>query len=152
MSLSETLTQKTHQQFIKTISDQHYAMPGVVIAASATQAVALGEACMQISFDNQVDRLDWQDVNARIERMVHIKESLLAWVDQNADVAAKHGNLVDAGQQPPNARVFFEGPAELARLSLLAVNTLTEFHPLAFQQLQENIWITVELLHGCARA
>ena len=53
--------EKTVTQFIAEISDQHNPMTGAVIALVAAQAAALGEACMQISLDNQVDKLNWQE-------------------------------------------------------------------------------------------
>ncbi len=51
-------TEETVRQFIEKVSDQQHSMVGAVIAASAAQVAALGEACMQISLDNQVDKLD----------------------------------------------------------------------------------------------
>ncbi len=73
--MEQLITGQTVRQFIAKVSDQHHAMTGAVIAVSAAQAAALGEACMQISLDNQVDKLNWRDVTARIEQMLSLKKA-----------------------------------------------------------------------------
>lgn len=148
------ITEKTVRQFVNDISDEQYVMPGTVIAASAAQAVALGEACMQISLDNQVDKLDWQDIMSRIEQMVHIKNMLIEWSDQEANASAKfhafvpegNGHLRQVTQTPP------ESPVEMARLSLQAIQMLKDFRPLAFRDVSASLDIAVYLLAGTARA
>ena len=42
--MSVQITDKTTRQFVAEVSDAHHAMAGAVIAASAGQATALGEA------------------------------------------------------------------------------------------------------------
>ena len=99
--MSLQTSDKTIRQFITEVSDAQYAMAGAVIAAGAAQAAALGEACMQLSLDNQVDKLDWASVSARIEQMVHLKNTLLEWCNQDAKTMAERADpaaLIDEAE------------------------------------------------------
>jgi formiminotetrahydrofolate cyclodeaminase len=146
------LTERTIRDFIKIVSDEHYLLPGAVIAASAAQATALGEACMQISLENQVDTLDWQDVTARIQQMVHIKNTLFVWIDQDALALVEYNTAISDGSKPGSRKVLAEGPLEMTRLILAATKLLREFQPLAFQKLKEKSMVAVYLLIGAAQA
>ncbi len=150
--MSLKLTEKSVRQFVDTISDQHHAMAGAVIAAAGAQAVALGEACMQISLDNQVDKLDWHDVTARIEQMVHLKQSLLEWCDQDGSAITQFVARREAGESLTGERLLCESPAEIGRLCLEAANTLEEFRPLVFERVQDDLEMTINLLAGAARS
>ncbi len=97
--MSPRITEKTIRQFMAEVGDAHHAMAGAVIAASAAQAAALGEACLQISLDNQVDKLDWTRVSARIEQMAHIKETLVEWCDEDAVAISEHAALRETENQ-----------------------------------------------------
>lgn len=145
------LTDKTIRQFIEEVSDQHYALAGAVIAASAAQAAALGEACMQISLDNQVDSLDWQDVTARIEQMLHLKNMLIEWCDQDTNAVAEYISLREAGVELSGWRVMCESPAEISRLSFEGLNLLQEFRPLVFGRVQGDLELAIRLLAGTAQ-
>jgi formiminotetrahydrofolate cyclodeaminase len=127
-------------------------MAGAVIAASGAQAAALGEACMQISLDNQVDKLDWHDVTTRIEQMIHIKNSLLEWGDQDAKIIADFVVLRESGQGLSGQQGLCESPAEISRLCIEAAILLQEFRPLVFEQVQDDLELAHTLLVGVARA
>lgn len=146
------ITERTVRDFIKIVSDEHYLLPGAVIAASAAQATALGEACMQISLENQVDILNWPDVTARIQQMVHIKNTLLEWADQDALTLVDYNSDMSNGAKSTNRKVLAEGPLEMTRLILSATRLLQEFQPLAFQKLKEKSMVAVYLLMGAAQA
>lgn len=146
------LTEKSIRQFIEEVSDQHHAMAGAVIAASAAQATALGEACLQISLDNQVDKLDWHDVSSRVEQMVHIKNTLIEWCDQDATAIAEYVALREAGQELQGQRLLCESPAEISRLCVEAASVLQNFRPLVFQQVQDDLEMAMSLLAGAAQA
>ncbi len=146
------LTEKSLRQFIEEVSDQHHAMTGAVIAASAAQAAALGEACMQISLDNQVDKLDWHDVTARIEQMLHIKNTLIEWCDQEANATAEYTALEEAGVELSGWRILCDSPAEISRLSIEAVKVLQNFRPLVSEGVQDDLELAITLLVGTARA
>ena len=143
------LTEKTVRQFVEAISDQHYAMTETVIAASAAQAAALGEACMQISLDNQVDRLDWQDVTARIEQMAHIKDTLLEWCNQ--EISSK-SYMQETGVESINQQELCDYSAEIGRFSVEAATMLQEFRPLVFEPLSSDLEMAINLLAGVAQA
>lgn len=150
--MDQRMTEKTIRQFIEYVSDQHYAMSGAVIAASAAQAAALGEACMQISLDNQVDKLDWQDVTARIEQMVHIKNTLTEWCDLDADAIAKYNALgVVNDEIRGQQQLLFESSTEVSRLSIEAALLLQDFRPLVFVGEQDDLELAINLLAGTAR-
>lgn len=147
--MSGMLTDKTLRQFVTQVGDEHYVMTANVIAASAAQAVALGEACLQISLDYQVDTLDWHEVSTRIGQMGHIKETLLEWSNQeiHLPLAAEAGN---AGAV--NHRGLFDYLLEVGNLSIGAVKLLQEFRPLVYAQVADDLEITRKLLLGLAQA
>jgi formiminotetrahydrofolate cyclodeaminase len=146
------LTEKPIRQFIGEVSDQRHAMAGAVIAAGAAQATALGEACMQISLDHQVDKLDWQDVTSRIEQMVHIKNTLIEWCDQDASAIAEYVALRDIGEGLSGQRILCDSPAEISRLCIEAATVLQNFRPLVIEQVQDDLEIAISLLAGTAQA
>lgn len=146
------LTEKSVRQFIEEVSDQHHAMAGAVIAVSAAHATALGEACMQISLDHQVDKLDWQVVTSRIEQMVHLKNTFIAWCDHDAAAIAEYVALREAGQTLQGQRLLCESPAEMSRLSIEAARILQNFRPLVIEQVQDDLEMALSLLAGAARA
>ena len=151
MVVQEQVTEKTVRQFVATVSDQLHAMAGAVIAASAAQAAALGEACMQISLDNQVDKLDWGDVTGRIAQMAHIKNTLLEWCDQDATAIAEFVALRDAGDELKGQQLLCDAPAEISRLSIEAATLLQNFRPLAIEKVQDDLEMAVNLLAGTAQ-
>lgn len=147
----DLVTAKTIRQFVEEVSDQHHAMAGAVIAVSAAQAAALGEACMQLSLENQLDKLDWQDATARIEQMAHIKNTLLEWCDQDAAAIATYVALREAGEGVRGQQLLCGSPAEISRLSIEAATLLQDFRPLVFEQVRDDLEIAVNLLAGTAR-
>lgn len=149
--MQELVTEKTIRQFIAEVSDQHHAMAGAVIAVSAAQAAALAEACMQISLDNQVDKLNWQEVTARIEQMVHLKTRLLEQCDRDAEAIAEYVALREAGAPLTGQRRLCESPAEIGRLAIEAAMLLQDFRPLVFERVQDDLEMTLNLLASAAR-
>ena len=150
--MSPRITEKTIRQFMAEVGDAHHAMAGAVIAASAAQAAALGEACLQISLDNQVDKLDWTSVSARIEQMAHIKETLVEWCDEDAVAISGHVALRETENQSSGEQLLCESPAEISRLAIEAARLLQEFRPLVFGQVQDDLEMAISLLTGSGRA
>ena len=146
------IIEDTIRQNISNISDQHYAMTGAVIAVSAAQAAALGEACMQISLDNQVDTLNWQDVTSRIEQMARLKDNLLEWSNQDGKAISERIALREFTSDIGSQRFWFESAAEISRLALDAVRLLQDFRPLVFKDVQDDLEITINLLLGMAES
>ena len=141
--------EKTIRQTIAEISDQHNPMTGAVIALVAAQAAALGEACMQISLDNQVDKLDWQDVTARIEQMAHIKNTLLEWCNQ--EITSK-SYIQGTGVEAANQQELCDYSAEIGRFSVEAATMLQDFRSLVFEPLSNDLEMAINLLAGVAQA
>jgi hypothetical protein len=149
--MSGILTDKTVRQFVTQIGDEHYLMTASVIAASAAQAAALGEACLQLSLDYQVDTLDWPEVSTRIGQMAHLKETLLEWCNQ--DIHLPLPLAPEAGNGSAiNHRGLFDYLLEVGGLSVQAVKLLQEFRPLAYVQVADDLEITMNLLIGQAQA
>ena len=144
------VTGKTIRQFIDEVSDQFYPMTGVVIAAMAAQAAALAETCMQISLDNQIDKLDWPDVTGRIEHMAHIKTTLLEWCNQHAEQMADFMSRTDYQAEPRH--ILCDHSAEIGQLSIKAATMLEAFRPLVFEQVSDDLETTINLLMMTARA
>ena len=145
------ITEKTIQQFVEEVSDQHHAMAGAVIAASGAQAAALGEACMQISLDHQVDILDWQDVTARIEQMAGLKSSLIEWCNQDGAAITEYATLPESNNNLEKQRSLCDSPAAISRLSISAVKLLEDFRPLVLERVQDDLEMSIVLLTNTAR-
>ena len=150
--MKSATTEQTIRQFVSEVTDQHYIMTGAVMAGSAAQAAALGETCMQISLDNQVDKLNWQDVTSRIEEMARLKDNLLEWCDQNAQTIIERTALREAGGDSGSQRFWCESAAEISRLSIEAATLLQDFRPLAFENVRDDLEITINLLTCTGRA
>jgi formiminotetrahydrofolate cyclodeaminase len=144
--------ERTIRQFISEVSDQHHAMTGAVIAISAVQAAALGETCMQVSLDNQVDRLNWQDVTSRIEQMARLRDNLFGWYEQGTKAITERIALRESDVQLSSQRFWCEGSAEIGRLSIEAATLLQDFRPLVFENVRDDLEITINLLASTARA
>ncbi|MCB0193707.1 MAG: cyclodeaminase/cyclohydrolase family protein [Anaerolineae bacterium] len=142
------LIDKTVRQYVDGISDQYYPMTGSVIAVMAAQAAALAEACVQISLDNQVDKLDWQDVTTRIEQLAHIKSTLLEW--SNQDISTGRTDNPPAADNG-NQNALFDYAVEIAKLSLEAAEKLQDFRPMTYASLKDDLEIAVYLLTSTAQ-
>jgi formiminotetrahydrofolate cyclodeaminase len=149
--MSSNITEKTFRQIINDISDQYYPMTGAVIAAMATQAAALSEACMQISLDNQVDKLDWQEVTGQIGQMAHIKETLLVWCDQHTNQMSEHMPKVNHSLEPKSRQLLCDHLAEISSLSIQAAKILQDFRPLAFEKINDDLEMGLNLLTMTAK-
>jgi len=146
------LTDKSVRDFVREVSDQHYPLSSTVLANSAAQATALGEACMQISLEHQIDTLSWQEVAVFIEQMVDIKNTLLDWADQEVVIIASHAISVPQQSEPNNLHALTDAPAEIARLSLEAIKNLQNFRPMAYHYLEEQLEVAIHLLTGTTQA
>jgi hypothetical protein len=148
--MSSNISEKTFRQIINDISNQYYPMTGAVIATMATQAAALAEACMQISLDNQVDKLNWQEATAQIGQMAHIKETLLEWCNQHTNQMTKHMIQFNHNLEP-KSRLLPDHLAEISSLSIQAAKILQDFRPLAFEQVNDDIEMALNLLTMTAK-
>ncbi len=146
------VNEKVIADLVKDVSDQHYVMSGTITAITAAQATALGEACMQISLENQLDTLNWSDVTARIEHMGNVKKSLLEWSEQDMKAMATYNQSLVNNVMPIGRQTLAESAAEIARLSLVAVEMLQDFQHMAYNDMREKLMVAVHLLLGSAQA
>jgi hypothetical protein len=142
--MNPQIAERTLRQFVNEVSDQYYTMTGTVLAAIATQTAALAEACMQISLDKQVDKLDWPDVTTRIEQMAHIKDTLLEWCNQHTTQMT--GYMASAGYSSEPQQLLCDHAAEIGFLSVQAATVLQDFRPLVFEQVNDDLEMTLNLL------
>ena len=145
------VTEMTIRQFVAKVSNQQHAMSGAVIAVAAAQAAALGEACVQISLDNQVDKLDWHGVSQRIAQIAELKEELIKCYDYETNVITDHLDymVTDKSVSP---HIVFESGVHVGQLILKVIQLLEEFRPSVFSDLKNDFDITVKLLLGAAQS
>ena len=146
------ITTKTSRQFINHVSAQHHAMAGAVISVSAAQAVALGEACIRISLEDQPGMLDADDVSHRAEQMADIKNRLAGWCDRDATAIAEFVALREAGEELKGQQLLCDAPADISRLSIRAAAVLQDFRPLVCERVQDDLEMSLTLLAGTAQA
>jgi hypothetical protein len=107
---------------------------------------------MQLSLDNQVDKLNWDSVSARIEQMDHLKNTLLEWCDLDAKTMAERADPAALIDELRQHRLLCESPAEIARLAVEAAALLQDFRPLVFARVQDDLEMALALLAGVGRA
>lgn len=146
------ITTKTSRQFIDHVSAQHHAMAGAVISISASQAVALGEACIRISLEDQFDTLDNDDVLSRAEQMAEIKNRLAEWCDKDATAIAEFVALREAGEELKGQQLLCQAPAEISQLSIQGATILQNFRLLVSERVQDDLEMSISLLTGTAQA
>lgn len=152
--MSDKKSRVTNQaviDFVQQVSEQQHAMAGAVIALSAGQASALGQACLQISLD-ETPALKIQELKEKIKRMEQIKRALLEWCDQDATAIAEYVALRDAGQTLAGQQLLCSAPAEVCRLAIEGANILQDFRPLVSERVQDDLEMAVSLLSGAAQA
>ena len=148
--MEKNVTDQTVAQFVQEVSQQQHAMAGAVIALSAGQAAALGQACMQIS----QDALDLHDetIDKQIERVANIKSELLQWCDRDADAIAEFVALREAGETLAGQQLLCNAPAVVSQLSIQVANILQSFRPVVSERVQDDLEMAISLLAGTAQA
>jgi len=146
------ITTKTNRQFIDHVSAQQHAMAGAVIAASAAQAAALGEACIHISLEHQPDTLNGDDVANRAAHIADIKNRLAEWCDRDATAIAEFVALREAGEELKGQQLLCDSPSEISRLSIEAAEILQRFRPLVSERVRDDLEMSLTLLAGTAQA
>lgn len=150
--MDNQITQKSIRQFTTTVSHQHHAMAGAVIATSAAQAAALGRACLQISLTRRVDVLDTATVTPLITELDRITNQLLDWSDRDATAIAEFVALREAGQELQGQQLLCQAPAEVSRLALAAATHLQAFRPQVDERVRDDLEMSITLLAGAAQA
>ena len=150
MSNSTPVTHLTLRTFAETVQNQRHAMAGAVIAASAAQAAALGQACLVISQEDQ--GLTDPAVKAAIQRMATTVSLLLDWADQDADAIAQFVALRDAGQELQGQRLLCQAPAQVGSLAVGAASLLQEARSWVCERVWDDLEMSITLLAGTAQA
>jgi formiminotetrahydrofolate cyclodeaminase len=134
------------------VSAQHHAMAGAVIAVSAGQAAALGEACIRISLEHQPDTLNEDDGANHAAHMADIKNRLADWCDRDATAIAEFVALREAGEELKGQQLLCDAPSEISRLSIEAAEILQHFRPLVAERVRDDLEMSLTLLAGTAQA
>lgn len=156
----DQITSLTSAQFVYHVSGQSHAMAGAVIALSAAQAVALGQACMQISVNLEPSIDQGQDAilssagiaDDHIKQMTEIKQELLHLCDQDAGAIAQYVALREAGETLAGQKLLCQSPADIGQLSLSAAAILQAFRPQVHERVQDDLEMSISLLAGTAQA
>jgi formiminotetrahydrofolate cyclodeaminase len=150
--MDQPVTEKTIRQFVEEVQGQDHAMAGAVVAASAAQATALGQACLQITRVHQEQALSPADVGLLVEQLGNIKSSLLDWCDRDAMAIAEFVALREAGDELSGQQLLCDAPAEVSRLCLSAANILQNFRPVVSERVTDDLELGITLLAGAAQA
>jgi hypothetical protein len=84
--------------------------------------------------------------------MVHLKNTLLEWCDQDAKTMAERADPAGLTDEAQQHRLLCESPAEIARLAIEAAAMLQDFRPLVFARVQDDLEMALALLAGAGRA
>jgi formiminotetrahydrofolate cyclodeaminase len=150
--MDQPVTEKTIRQFVEEVQGQDHAMAGAVVAASAAQATALGQACLQITRVHQEQALSPADVGSLVDQLGNIKSSLLDWCDRDAMAIAEFVALREAGDELSGQQLLCDAPAEVSRLCLSAANILQNFRPVVSERVTDDLELGITLLAGAAQA
>jgi hypothetical protein len=129
-------------KFTAHVSGQKHAMAGAVIAASAAEAVALGQACISIS----------QDAVPPAEALNQIRKQMLTFTDHDANAIAELVAMRAAGQELQGRQLLCQLPADLCRACIQAAQTLQDFRPQADERVRDDLEMSIRLLSGSAGA
>jgi len=135
----------TLQQFVTAIGDQHQPMTGAVIAGSAMQVIALGEACVQISLDNQLDKLNWQEVSQRIQTLTDLRNQLITWCDHEKTAISEYLTFLEDNSLVSRTPLI-ESCTQIGQLTLQATKLLIEFRPLVYKDVHDDLEVTINFL------
>ena len=148
----------------------HHAMAGAVIALSAAQACALGEACVHITCVHitcvhiSAEQLQDRDRSMRAARasgeLAASKGRLLTLADQDAAAitafvalrAAGPRAAAGAGEMLAGQEMLCEAPVQIGRLAVEAARILQEFRTGVVEQVRDDLEMAIVLLTGAARA
>jgi len=143
------ITRLKVNEFIQTVSNQNHAMAGAVIALSAAQATALGQACLRISLDHSGSQD--QSAAAPIKALAAVKYQLLVWCNRDANAIAELVALRDAGQELAGQQLLCQAPAQVSQLSIKAGNILQAARPLVNDRVKDDLEMSISLLASAAQ-
>jgi formiminotetrahydrofolate cyclodeaminase len=124
-------------------------MVGAVIALSASQACALGEACVRITAAVAPESSAGNDV---ADLLSGARQRLLELVDRDASAVAAYVALREAGKMLEGQALLCDLPVEMGRLTVAAAETLSAFRPCVAEQVHDDLEMAIVLLKGTASA
>ena len=145
--MKPAITTMTVYDFVQEVSGQQHAMAGAVIAVSAGQAAALGQACMQITREEGPNH-GLQAIESPLERLAQIKRELLGWSDRDATAIAEYVALREAGDPLAGQELLCSSPAQICRIAIEAAQILQEFRPLVIEKVGDDLEMTLRLTGG----
>ncbi len=131
------------------IASRRHAMAGAVIALSASQACALGEACVRISVGSEAEGPCGDGI---AELLSGAKRGLLGLAGSDGDAIAAYAALRDAGRPLEGQELLCELPAETGRLAVAAAEALEAFRSRVVEQVHDDLEMAIVLLKGDATA
>lgn len=140
------VTDLTLKEFTSHVSDQKHAMAGAVIAASAAEAVALGQACVTISRDAG------PTLTAPVDALNQIRQQMLTFTERDANAIAELVAMRAAGQELQGRQLLCELPADLCRACIQAAGLLQDFRPHIDERVRDDLEMSIRLLSGAAGA
>jgi hypothetical protein len=145
------LTEKTLRQFTEHIADQGHAMAGATIAASASLACSLGEACLRINAPLAPSPADGAVAERLAGQLAALRGRLLVLTDEDGAAITAFAALRAAGKTLEGQERLCQMPVEMARLSIEAACLLQEFRPL-IDLARDDLEMAIRLLAGAAAA
>jgi formiminotetrahydrofolate cyclodeaminase len=148
--MDQVTTNLSSEQFVLEVSSQTHAMAGAVIAISAAQAAALGQACIRLSRE-ELAKNDIA-IEAKIESLSKIMQELLQWCNRDATAISEYVALREAGEQLTGQRLLCQAPASVGQVTIEAANVLQDFRPYVIERVRDDLEMAISLLAGSARA
>ncbi len=146
------VTELTGREFTRHISSRHHAMAGATIALSATQAAALGEACLRITRDQLTEAALRQRADALISELADCRQRLLDLADKDGSAITAFAALREVGQELEGQDMLCAMPAEMGDLTFRAANALQAFRPLVIDQVHDDLEMALCLLTGATQS
>ena len=148
--MDQVTTNLSSEQFVLEVSSQTHAMAGAVIALTAAQAAALGQACIRLSREELAE--NDQAIEAKIEHLSNNLDELLQWCNRDATAISEYVALREAGEQLTGQRLLCQAPASIGQLTIEAANVLQDFRPGVVERVRDDLEMAISLLAGSALA
>lgn len=148
--MDQITTDLSSAQFVFEVSSQTHAMAGAVIALSAAQATALGQACLNLSHE-ELDQSDLP-IDSKVNQLSQNLEELLQWCDRDATAISEYGALREPGKHLARQQLLCQAPASVGQLSVEAAIILQDFRPNVVERVQDDLEMAISLLSGSAHA
>jgi hypothetical protein len=144
-----SLVEMSARELVEHVARQQHGMVGAVIALSASQACALGEACVGITSLVAPESSYHHDV---ADLLSDARQRMLELVDRDANAIAAYVALREAGKTLEGQGLLCDLPAEMGRLAVAAAEALSSFRPHVAEQVRDDLEMAIVLLKGTASA